>query len=108
MLHSNKITVASEVSAFFVSGQITSPKSYTFDDPCESDPDRVAAALLERSAGASVWVVYSPTYATYEGFCERLVAALGTTIIRSAADQVIKQGFEAMRIAVEDQNDASA
>ncbi|MCP3859507.1 MAG: hypothetical protein GY728_09955 [Phycisphaeraceae bacterium] len=37
-----------------------------------------------------------------------LVAALGTTIIRSAADQVIKQGFEAMRIAVEDQNDASA
>ena len=43
VLHSNKITVASEVSAFFVSGQITLPKSYTFDDPCESDPDRVTA-----------------------------------------------------------------
>ena len=34
-----------------------------------------------------------------------LVAALGTTIIRSAADQVIKQGFEAMRTAIEEQDD---
>lgn len=30
-----------------------------------------------------------------------LVAAVGTTIIRAAADQVIKQGFEAMRKAIE-------
>jgi carbon monoxide dehydrogenase subunit G len=33
-----------------------------------------------------------------------LVAALGTTIIRAAADQVIKQGFEAMRTTIEAQN----
>ncbi len=32
-----------------------------------------------------------------------LVAALGTTIIRSAADQVIKQGFDAMRTTIEAQ-----
>ena len=31
-----------------------------------------------------------------------LVAAVGTTIIRAAADQVIKQGFEAMRKAIKD------
>lgn len=31
-----------------------------------------------------------------------LVAAVGTTIIRAAADQVIKQGFEAMRQAIRD------
>lgn len=30
-----------------------------------------------------------------------LVAAVGTTIIRAAADQVIKQGFDGMRSAVE-------
>ena len=42
-----------------------------------------------------------------------LVAAVGTTIIRAAADQVIKQGFEAMRKAIkdadraEDSNDTS-
>lgn len=30
-----------------------------------------------------------------------LVAAVGTTIIRAAADQVIKQGFDAMRSAIE-------
>lgn len=29
-----------------------------------------------------------------------LVAAVGTTIIRAAADQVIKQGFDAMRTAI--------
>ena len=37
-----------------------------------------------------------------------LVAALGTTIIRSAADQVIKQGFEAMRIAIGEQEDKTS
>ena len=37
-----------------------------------------------------------------------LVAALGTTIIRSAADQVIKQGFEAMRAAIEEQDDPTS
>ena len=36
-----------------------------------------------------------------------LVAALGTTIIRAAADQVIKQGFEAMRTTIEAQNQAN-
>ena len=30
-----------------------------------------------------------------------LVAAVGTTIIRAAADQVIKQGFDAMRSAID-------
>ena len=33
-----------------------------------------------------------------------LVAAVGTTIIRAAADQVIKQGFEAMRKAIAEAN----
>ncbi|MBC04290.1 MAG: hypothetical protein CMJ34_13470 [Phycisphaerae bacterium] len=33
-----------------------------------------------------------------------LVAAVGTTIIRAAADQVIKQGFEAMRKAIDEAN----
>ena len=42
-----------------------------------------------------------------------LVAAVGTTIIRAAADQVIKQGFDAMRKAIhtadhaEESNDTS-
>ena len=36
-----------------------------------------------------------------------LVAALGTTIIRAAADQVIKQGFEAMRTTIEAQNETN-
>ena len=35
-----------------------------------------------------------------------LVAAVGTTIIRAAADQVIKQGFEAMRKAIKDADQA--
>ena len=53
VLHNNKITVASEVSAYFVSGQITSPKSYTFDDPCESDPDRVTAYDVGKTVGTN-------------------------------------------------------
>ncbi len=32
-----------------------------------------------------------------------LVAAVGTTIIRAAADQVIKQGFDAMRSAIREE-----
>ena len=32
-----------------------------------------------------------------------LVAAVGTTIIRAAADQVIKQGFDAMRAAIQEE-----
>ena len=35
-----------------------------------------------------------------------LVAAVGTTIIRAAADQVIKQGFDAMRKAIEESKQA--
>ena len=34
------------------------------------------------------------------------IAAVGTTIIRAAADQVIKQGFEAMRKAIKDADQA--
>jgi hypothetical protein len=41
-----------------------------------ADPDRAAAEVLARAGGAAVFLVWSPSYKTHDGTCERLNAAL--------------------------------
>jgi mannosyltransferase len=42
-----------------------------------ADPDAFAAEALARAGDAGIFVVWNPTYKTFETQCERLVAAIG-------------------------------
>lgn len=59
-----------------------------------ADPAAVAAALLDRAEGATVWVVHNSTYRTYETLCDGLLAQLAGARPESRAELPIRSDVE--------------